>query len=411
MFRKLFPMNFFYRDALSTDGGGIAEVTKAVGELKTAAEKGQKAVKEQIEGVATEVSTVKDEVKTVKDEQETIKADIKAIKARTGRSSNMQKNAEFDYNDRVKALVIENGEKLKAIYDGSLKSHSFRIETKDATDTTAPNSLTGDYPKQYANEIISMPSRKTHLRQLFGVGGTSDRTYTYYREEAPEGSVASQTAEGAKKSKIKFNFTEVDANVKTIAGFSIVSLQLLNNLPALWAFLQKRMPELYYREEDRQLFSGTGINGELPGLLALIASATSTDTDPLGYIMDTIAEIEDTDEDVNTILLRPSTYMNVLKVGTLNKPDVVVIDPSTGRLTIAGIPAYKSTAVPVNGGVIGDFNLGADILQLEALNVAVSLEDGENFQNNTATIKVEAQVAFPIFRPGAFRKLNFGATT
>lgn len=389
----------------------LEQVQKSVGDLGDKVTKAQETATTEVKAVKDEVTAVKDEVKTVKDEQDTIKADIKAIKARSGRSSNMQKNAEFDYNDRVKALVIENGEKLKAVYEGSIKSHSFRIETKDATDTTAPNSLTGDYPKQYANEIISMPSRKTHLRQLFGVGQTSARTYTYYREDAPEGGVASQTAEGAKKSKIKFNFTEKDAVVKTIAGFSIVSTQLLNNLPALWAFLQKRMPELYYREEDRQLFNGTGANGEIPGLLAQIASATSTDTDPLGYVMDTIAEIEDSDEDVNTLLFRPSTYMNLLKVGTLNKPDVVVIDPATGRLTIAGIPAYKSTAVAANTGVIGDFNLGADILQLQALNVAVSLEDGENFQNNTATIRVEAEIAFPVFRPGAFRKLNFGATT
>lgn len=410
MFRILFPMNFFYRDATATEGGGIAEVTKAVGELKTAAEKGQEAVKKQIEGVTTDITAVKDDVKAVKDEQETIKADIKTIKAKAGRISSA-KSSEPNYNDRVKELVIENGEKLKAVANGSLKSHSFRLETKDIGDTTADTSLTGNYPKEYANEIISLPSRKTHLRQLFGVGPTGAMTYTYYREDAIEGGVASQTAEGAKKSKIKFNFTEVDAVVKTIAGFSIVSAQLLNNLPALWSFLQKRMPELYYTEEDRQLFNGTGNNGELSGLLAAIASSSSTDPDMLLAIMDTIAEIEDTDEDVNTLLFRPSTYMKLLKTATLNKPDVIVIDPNTGRLTIAGIPAYKSTAVAPNTGVIGDFNMGADILQLEALNVKVSLEDGENFQNNTATIRVEAQVAFPIFRPGAFRKIDFSATS
>ena len=171
------------------------------------------------------------------------------------------------------------------------------------------------------------------------------------------------------------------------------------------------MPELYYTEEDRQLFNGTGNNGELSGLLTAIASSSSTDPDMLLAIMDTIAEIEDTDEDVNTLLFRPSTYMKLLKTATLNKPDVIVIDPNTGRLTIAGIPAYKSTAVAPNTGVIGDFNMGADILQLEALNVKVSLEDGENFQNNTATIRVEAEVTFPIFRPGAFRKIDFSATS
>mgnify|MGYP001550968479 CR=1 FL=1 len=249
------------------------------------------------------------------------------------------------------------------------------------------------------------------MRQLFGVGPTDQRTYTYYREDALEGGVASQTAENAEKSKIKFNLTEVDANVKTIAGFTVVSRQLLNNLPGFWSFLTKRMPELYYREEDRQLFSGSGINGELSGLLAAIASASTTETDMLLAVMDTIAEIEDTDEDVNTLLFRPSTYMSLLKTATLNKPDVIVIDPTTGRLMIAGIPAYKSTAVPAATGVVGDFNMGADILQLTAINVAVSLEDDTNFRKNAATIRVEAEVAFPIFRPGAFRKIDFGATS
>lgn len=402
--------NSFYRKDTPEDGGGVELITRQVGELKTLIQTGQQKAATDIQSVQTSVTEVKTSVDEVRSEQDELRKEINIIKAKSGRSSIIQKATDINFNDRVKELVIENREQLKAMAAGSLKSHSFRIEAKDIADTTAPNSLTGNYPKEYASEIISMPSRKVHLRQLFGVGPTSERTYTYYREKPVEGGVASQNPEGAVKSKIKFNLEEVDANVKTIAGFTVVSRQLLNNLPGMWSFLQKRMPELYYREEDRQLFSGTGLNGELPGLLAAIASGASTETELLLRLLDIIAEIEDGDEDVNTLLFRPTDYMKLLKTATLNKPDVIVIDPATGRLTVAGVPAYKSTAVPAGTGVAGDFNMGADILQLTALNVAISLEDDNNFQKNAATVRVEAEVAFPIFRPGAFRKISMTTT-
>lgn len=407
MLRRLFSMNFFYRDAAPADGGGVAELTTAVKELKTEAQKGQDAVKKQIEGVTTDVKAVQDDVKVVKDEQDKIKNDIKEIKAKAGRQSG-NANEGKDFKGLVKEAVTENAEQLKAFSAGSIKQLSFKLEGKAVGDMTAPNNLTGNYPKEYESEVVALPSRKLHLRNLFGVGRTSERTHTYYQETGGEGGVASQNPEGATKSQLDFDLTEKDAPVRTIAGFTVISRQMLNNIPGMMAFLQKRLPELYLKEEDRQLLNGSNANGELAGLLPAIAAAATSDTDDLGAILDTIGEIEDVDHDVNGILLRPSDYWRLLKVATLNKPDVVVIDPSTGRLTIGGIPTFRSTATPVDTAIIGDFNMGADILQLTNLNVALSYEDATNFRQNKVTLRVEAEIAFPIYFANAFRKLDLG---
>lgn len=388
-------------------GGDIAVVTKSIGDLKTALDAGQTKTESEIKTVKDSVTAVQTSVDEVKNEQEEIKKQVNIIKAKAGRTSSAPEAKGF--NDLVKGLVVENADKFKGIADGSIKSFSFKLETKAAGDMTAPNSLTGDYPKEYHSEIISLPSAKTHLRQLFGVGATGERTHTFYQETAVEGGVAAQTAEGATKSKIEFKLTEKDAPVKTIAGHTVISRQLLFNVPGMSSFFTKRLPELFYKEEDRQLLVGTGLNGELSGLIPAIPAASTTADAYLDAILDTIGEIEDTDEDVNAMLFRPADFYKILKVSTLNKPDVVVIDPATGRLTIAGIPAFKSTSVPAGTAIIGDYNLGADILQLTNVNVAISWEDGDNFKKNMATVRVEAEEAFPIYRPNAFRKLTLPA--
>lgn len=406
MFRRLYAMNFFYREAAPADASGVAELTTAVKELKTEAQKGQDAVKKQIEGVTTDVKSVQEDIKVVKDEQDKIKADVKEIKAKAGRKSADDKPRSF--TEALYEGFKASKEQMEAFAAGSEKSLVIKLEGKAVGDMTAPNNLTGDYPHQYENEIISIPSRKLHLRQLFGVGRTNERIYTYYEETGGEGGIASQNPEGATKSQIDFDLTQRDRPVATIAGFAVVTRQLMNNLPGMMSFIQKRMPEKFYTEEDRQLLNGTGINGELTGLLPAISAASTTDTDDLGAILDTIGEVEDTDNDVNGIVLRNSDYWRLLKVATLNKPDVIVIDPATGRMTIGGIPVFRTTALPVDTAIIGDFNMGADILQLTNVNVAFSYEDATNFRQNKVTVRVEAEEVFPIYRPNAFRKLDLG---
>jgi HK97 family phage major capsid protein len=408
MFRRLYAMNFFYRDSTPADGGGIADLTTAVKELKAEAQNGQAAVKKQIEGVTTDVKAVQDDIKVVKDEQDKIKDDVKAIKAKAGRQSAVPEGEAKSF----KAALIEgfeaNKEQIKAFAAGAEKSCVIKLDGKAVGDMTAPNNLTGGYPHEYASEIISLPSRKLHLRQLFGVGRTSERIYTFYEETGGEGGVASQNPEGATKSQVDFDLTQRDRPVATIAGFAVITRQLMNNLPGFLSFIQKRMPEKFYTEEDRQLLNGTGNNGELTGLLPAISAASTTDTNDLGALLDTIGEVEDTDNDVNGIVLRNSDYWRLLKVATLNKPDVIVIDPATGRMTIGGVPVFRSTAVPVDTAIVGDFNMGADILQLTNVNVALSYDDATNFRQNKVTVRVEAEEVFPIYRPNAFRKLDLG---
>lgn len=384
----------------------LEQVQKGVTDLGVTVTKAQETTTTEIKAVKDEVTGVKDEVKAVKEAQEQINGEFAIIKAKNGRKS--AESEQKDFKGLIVDAVKDNAEQLKAFSAGSLKQLSFKLEGKAVGDMTAPVNLTGNYPKEYESEVVALPSRKLHLRTLFGVGRTAERTHTYYQETGGEGGVASQNPEGATKSQVDFDLTEKDAPVRTIAGFTVISRQMLNNIPGMMAFLQKRLPELYLKEEDRQLLNGTGLNSELAGLLPAIAAASTSDTNDLGAILDTIGEIEDVDHDVNGLLFRPSDYWRILKTATLNKPDVVVIDPATGRLTIGGIPAYRSTAVPVDTAIIGDFNMGADILQLTNLNVALSYEDATNFRQNKVTLRVEAEIAFPIYFANAFRKLDLG---
>ena len=58
--------------------------------------------------------------------------------------------------------------------------------------------------------------------------------------------------------------------------------------------------------------------------------------------------------------------------------------------------------------LVGDWSMGAQIMQNQGISVQFSEFDSDNFTKNMITVRVEARIAFPIYYNSAFVYGDFG---
>lgn len=381
-------------------------------------------IKSAFEGIKTEVSgaieSAKAEsavaVESLKSELEELKSQVSVFKdaadkleAKSNRKI-MNENQVKGFNATLAESIEKNADVLGKIAAGELKHTSFKLDTKAVGNMTEAVNLTGDIPRAYANQVYGLPSRKVHVRSLLPVGTISQGLFTFPKETGGEGDPAAQV-QGSAKSQVDFDITMTNAPAQVIAGYVKISRQMLDDVPAMTSFLQARLLEKYLVAEDAQLLSGNGTAPNLQGLLGVASAATGAATVDVEQLVQAIAQVEASNYSATGILINPLDWANI--VNTKNTASAYSLPGSTvvttdGQLSIAGIPIFKSTAIAADKFLVGDWAMGAQIMQRDGISVQFSEFDGNNFTENMITVRVEARIAFPIYYAGAFVAGDFG---
>lgn len=355
-----------------------------------------------VEGLKTELEELKSQFVVVKDAAD-------KLEAKSNRKT-MNENQVKGFNATLAESIEKNADVLGKIAAGELKHTSFKLDTKAVGNMTEAVNLTGDIPRAYANQVYGLPSRKVHVRSLLPVGTISQGLFTFPKETGGEGDPAAQV-QGSAKSQVDFDITMSNAPAQVIAGYVKISRQMLDDVPAMTSFLQSRLLEKYLVAEDAQLLSGNGTAPNLQGLLGVASAATGAATVDVEQLVQAIAQVEATNYSATGILINPLDWANI--VNTKNTASAYSLPGSTvvttdGQLSIAGIPIFKSTAIAADSFLVGDWAMGAQIMQRDGISVQFSEFDGNNFIENMITVRVEARIAFPIYYANAFVKGDFG---
>lgn len=381
-------------------------------------------IKSAMEGVKTEVNGAIDTLKAdnavavegLKSELEELKSQFVVVKdaadkleAKSNRKT-MNENQVKGFNATLAESIEKNADVLGKIAAGELKHTSFKMDTKTVGNMTEAVNLTGDIPRAYANQVYGLPSRKVHVRSLLPVGTISQGLFTFPKETGGEGDPAAQV-QGSAKSQVDFDITMSNAPAQVIAGYVKISRQMLDDVPAMTSFLQSRLLEKYLVAEDAQLLSGNGTAPNLQGLLGVATAASGAATVDVEQLVQAIAQVEASNYSATGILINPLDWANI--VNTKNTASAYSLPGSTvvttdGQLSIAGIPIFKSTAIAADKFLVGDWAMGAQIMQRDGISVQFSEFDGNNFTENMITVRVEARIAFPIYYAGAFVTGDFG---
>jgi HK97 family phage major capsid protein len=381
-------------------------------------------IKSAFEGVKTEVNGAIETLKAdnavavdgLKSELEELKSQVAVVKdaadkleAKNNRKT-MNENQAKGFNATLAEAIDKNADSIAKLGRGEQKRSGFILDTKAVGNMTEAVNLTGDLQRQYAPQVYALPSRKVHMRSLLPVGTISTGLFTFPQETGGEGDAAPQT-QGSAKAQIDFDITMADAPAQYIAGFVRISRQMLDDVPAMTSFLQSRLLEKYLLAEDAQLLSGNGSAPNLQGILGVASAATGAATVDVEQLVQAIAQIDAANYTANGILINPSDWANI--VNTKNTNAAYSLPASTvvttdGNLSIAGIPVFKSTAIAADTFLVGDWAMGAQIMQNQGISVQFSEMDSDNFQKNLITVRVEARIAFPIYYAGAYVKGDFG---
>ena len=382
---------------------GLAEVKAKVTE---ATEKSTKEVQE----IKGEIKTVSVQVTEVKEYAEKLQNHVDSLEMKLNGSA-VQNAEKKSFNDVLADAINENEDNYQKFLRKEKKS--FAIELKAVGDMSTANVTGGSrYGQIFDSNIRQNPNRKVHMSQVLRGGSIgAGNTYTFMRENGNgEGAIA-PVAEGALKSQFDLDLVEATVNVETIAGWLRVTRKAMNNIPGFVSFLQARLPEKFQRALDAQILYGDGTTPNLKGILTagnFVASTAAASQKLIDKLIDDVATLEDTYErDATGILLRPVDYYGFFKnkaagSGEYDLPQGVTF--VNGQLYLFGIPVYASTAITAPDYVVGDFDMGAQLLTQEGMRIEFFEQDGTNVRENKVTVRIEGNYALPVYGPDFFIK-------
>lgn len=381
-------------------------------------------IKSAFEGVKTEVNGAIETLKAdnavavdgLKSELEELKSQVAVVKdaadkleAKNNRKT-MNENQVKGFNATLAEAIEKNADSIAKLGRGEQKRSGFILDTKAVGNMTEAVNLTGDIQRQYAPQVYALPSRQVHLRSLLPVGTISTGLFTFPKETGGEGDAAPQV-QGSSKAQIDFDITMTDAPAQYIAAYVRISRQMLDDVPAMTSFLQARLLEKYLLAEDAQLLNGNGTAPNLTGLTTVASAATGAATVDVEQLVQAIAQVANANYAANGILINPTDWaaiMNTKNVNSAYSLPASTVVTNDGTVSVAGIPVFKSTAIAADKFLVGDWSMGAQIMQNQGISVQFSEMDSDNFQKNLITVRVEARIAFPIYYNNAFVYGDFG---
>lgn len=376
--------------------------------LKALEEKNATDLKAAQESIAALKKELEEKQKEVKDWQ--VKKDeadqknqeaIDQLVAEKGRGAvGGEKAATF--NTELAKGIKENYDAIRTLKKGNVVA----FDMKAAGDMTfSSNFSTADVSvSQLKPGIVPLVNRKVHVRQLLNIGALGKSNFDFVAETGGEGDPAT-VLEGSAKTQFDIDLQEKSVTAEYIAGWLRISRKMLDDVDSLTSFLQMRLLEKYLKVEDTQLLTGNGTSPNIKGLITAATSATSTATNDYDLLLDALAQLEGSDYGATGILINPATYYKIAQIkastsGLYDQPGLVQF--INGQLYFDGVPVYKTTAMAAKSYLVGDFQMGAQMMVREQPRVEFFEQDSTNVRENKVTVRVEGRIALPIYYTGAF---------
>ena len=324
-------------------------------------------VEAEIKEVAAQVTVVKDEL------QKQIDGQLAS-----------QKKAASKEVKHIDEVLLEKLDGNMDQMEKSLKSNGkFRLDLSDVKTMTLATALTGDSVATYAPNPAIQPSQAINFRDLVPTVRSATGLYVYYRENAGlTNNIGAQT-EGSNKGENDYALTEVKVVNDYIAGFSTFSKQMLKSLPFMTQTLPRMLTRDFFKKEN-SIFFGI-VSGAASG------STTTAETNDLLALVDYIANQKAANFVASYCLVSDLQMARLLKAtiaaGYYAGSGSVVVTPA-GGMTIWGVPVISASWVTDDKVLIVDSSY-LERVEVEGLAIEFSYENGENFQKNLVTARIE----------------------
>lgn len=299
-----------------------------------------------------------------------------------------------NYVDNMKSFISENIDRISNVRKDQGISFDKTEMKAVANMLTTGDHVTGDYIRDYNRSVITLPGQDLNVADLIPSVSIDGGTYTYIRETAGEGAVATQT-EGSNKALVDFNFSHIDVSTDFIAGRTIYSKKMRNNLQYLQSFLPEALRKKYFLTENTQFNA------------AIASAATVSSNFIAGF--DNVAELVKADVaalDIanysgNGIVMNKSDWYGILNTEKSTGAGYGLpfgFTYENGTLRCLGIPVLKADWVAATKYYVGDWSM---IEKVVTEGLSLSFSEEERFSLNEIVARIEAQVAIAVKQPAS----------
>ncbi|MEG0968340.1 MAG: phage major capsid protein [Comamonas sp.] len=255
--------------------------------------------------------------------------------------------------------------------------------------------------------ILPMDQR-LFLRDLLNWGRTTSNAIEYVQELLYTNNAA-PVAELATKPESDLTFEMKSAPVATIAHWIKASKQVLADAPMLQSYINGRLMYGLKLKEEQQLLKGSGVGLNLNGIYTQATAyanpgVTVQAETPIDRLRLAMLQVSLSEFDTDGIVLNPIDWAGIELTKTTD--NAYLFASPTGQVapTLWGRPVVATQAMTAKDFLVGAFRMGAQGWDREDANIEVSTEDGQNFVQNSVTIRCEERVGLTVFRPKAFCK-------
>lgn len=308
------------------------------------------------------------------------------------------------------ALVAESAA-VRAFIDGSATKARMELAETKATATDPIVTPTGGVQAYRRPGVLAGAFRPFTIEALFPNIPVASNAYEYVKEK-DDGFVngAAPVAEGAQKPFGSTGFELISGTIKTVAHLARISKQLMEDAPALEAYINQRIVYGVDLAVEDQITTGDGNGQNLSGIFtsgnytphaAKLADLGTANATLLDLILFAKTKVEQNYFRPNAILMNPLNWskLQMLKNGSA---DYYLTSPaSIAQPQLWGLPVVTTQAVAVDTFMVGDFSAAGTVWTRTGMTVELFEQDSDNVEKNLITIRAERRLGFGIERPGA----------
>ena len=284
---------------------------------------------------------------------------------------------------------------------------SVRLEVKNTSITSDLSALFSDgttvFPQQRAG-VIPGDFKPLTVRDVITTISTSETNSVNALREASFTDGAAEVAQGAVKPESEIVFEQYNVPIQTVAHWIKVSRQLMNDAPAIAAYIDTRLRYGLERRVDLQLVKGNGVS---PNLKGLTASGNFTAFTPASgaNLADSINKAKyemwaATGVMPDTVLVNPSDWskLELLREGSGTGAYLYGAPGTVAGGMPFGVRVVMNINITAGTFVIANMAEAATIFQRETAVVEMGYVDSD-FVRNLVTLRAEERLALAVDRP------------
>lgn len=339
-----------------------------------------------------------DAVKAMSTEVSKLKADLAAtvsglqiLESRT-KSAPKAKASKVSFDEAFSEALEKNFDAIQNVKAGQPFKMEIKANMLLSTSLDPNGNLSG--VATYSSRQALLPSQRINMRELISTAISPTGLYVQYRETSAVQPMGVQT-EGANKTNVQYDFTEVRIVQDYIAGFARFSKQMAKQLPYMQTTLPRLLTRDFYKTENAQFYAD--VIAQATGV------TTNTGTNPVEIIMDLIANQQTANFNASYVIVSPSTLALINRTLLTNGyyPGAAGISSvASGAVVIAGTPVVSASWANDGTYLVIDMDY-IERVETEAVNITFAMEDADNFTKNLITARIECQEELNLMLPAS----------